>query len=199
MESDKEKFGERVGKVAELVGGQAELSRRTGISKVTIGSYISGNSEPSRERLIAMANAAEVSLVWLAIGEGPMMLKDTLLERKAGSTAPKGSHVADHAAFDALGVVEGMGLLTRIYSSGDATFIRAINANLMAFSDAVENKAKAGIMADNIQQIQEEMAQMRAQVNELNTKVVRLHNENNELKRELRTKGCNNEPGVATG
>lgn len=46
-------------------------------------------------------------------------------------------------SFDDLGMAEGMGLLSRIYSSGDIVFIRAINANLMAFGEAIANKAMA--------------------------------------------------------
>ena len=91
MGSDKEKFGERVRKVADLVGGQAELARRTGISKVTIGSYIAGESEPSRERLIAMANAAGVSLLWLAVGDGPIFIGENekgAIPQKTISTRP---------------------------------------------------------------------------------------------------------------
>lgn len=72
MKNSKEKFGERVGIIADLVGGQAELSRRSGISTVSIGSYLKGESDPSRERLVAMASAANVSLFWLATGEGEM-------------------------------------------------------------------------------------------------------------------------------
>lgn len=68
----KENFTDRIRKVASLVGGQAELSRKTGISTVTIGSYVTGKSDPSRERLVAMARAAGVSVGWLAAGEGAM-------------------------------------------------------------------------------------------------------------------------------
>jgi DNA-binding XRE family transcriptional regulator len=48
-----------------------------------------------------------------------------------------------HAGFDDLGMAEGMGLLAKVYSSGDAVFIRAINANLAAFGEAIDNKATA--------------------------------------------------------
>ncbi len=72
MKNSKENFGIRVGIVAERVGGQAELSRRTGISTVSINSYIKGEADPSRERLISMAEAAGVSLFWFATGEGGM-------------------------------------------------------------------------------------------------------------------------------
>lgn len=67
-----EKFVERLRKTAELAGGQLALSKLTGISARTINSYALGESEPSRLRLVAMAKAANVSVNWLATGEGPM-------------------------------------------------------------------------------------------------------------------------------
>ena len=80
METRKENFGSRVSEIATEIGGQAELSRRTGISTVTIASYISGKSEPSRERLIALADVAKVSLLWLATGQGPKYAREARTE-----------------------------------------------------------------------------------------------------------------------
>lgn len=67
-----ENFCDRLRKAADLVGGQAELSRRTGISSRSISSYTAGVSDPSRERTVTIARAADVFLLWLATGEGPM-------------------------------------------------------------------------------------------------------------------------------
>lgn len=67
-----DKFAERIRVAADLIGGQLELSRRSGISSKSINSYALGTAEPSRPRLVAMAKAANVSAGWLATGEGPM-------------------------------------------------------------------------------------------------------------------------------
>lgn len=67
-----ENFGDRIREAADLIGGQLELSRRTGISATSINNYVLGTSDPSRTRLVAMANATGVSAGWLATGEGPM-------------------------------------------------------------------------------------------------------------------------------
>lgn len=67
-----ETFASRIRKAADGIGGQAELSRRSGISKMSIGTYVSGKSEPSRDRLVSIAVATEVSVAWLATGEGSM-------------------------------------------------------------------------------------------------------------------------------
>lgn len=61
---------------AELAGGQVALAEKTGISERTINSYATGGSDPSRARIVAIAEAAGVSSGWLASGQGPKLLKD---------------------------------------------------------------------------------------------------------------------------
>jgi phage repressor protein C with HTH and peptisase S24 domain len=47
------------------------LARATGVSPSAFRKWLRGDAEPSRERLVALANAAGVSVGWLASGEGP--------------------------------------------------------------------------------------------------------------------------------
>lgn len=47
----------------------AELSRRSGIARSTLIAYQSGG-DPTREKLVAISVAANVSVAWLATGEG---------------------------------------------------------------------------------------------------------------------------------
>src|ERR1700688_665698 len=47
------------------------LARATGVSPSAFRKWLKGEAEPSRERLVALAAAAEVSVGWLAMGEGP--------------------------------------------------------------------------------------------------------------------------------
>lgn len=63
-------FKQRLAECADLVGNAATLSKMTGISRPTIGDYLSGKSDPSRTRLIQIARVANVSLEWLATGYG---------------------------------------------------------------------------------------------------------------------------------
>lgn len=65
-------FIERIKKICEIAGNPAKLAKKTGITANAIRSYISTGREPSRKNLIAMAEATEVNLLWLATGEGPM-------------------------------------------------------------------------------------------------------------------------------
>ncbi len=63
-------FKERMSIAAKLAGNATELSRRTGISRRAIGTYLSGASDPTRERLVSIAKASGVSVEWLATGRG---------------------------------------------------------------------------------------------------------------------------------
>ncbi len=47
------------------------LARATGVSPSAFRKWLRGEAEPSRERLVALAHAAGVSVGWLAGGEGP--------------------------------------------------------------------------------------------------------------------------------
>lgn len=47
------------------------LARATGVSPSAFRKWLRGEAEPSRERLVALANAAGVPVGWLANGDGP--------------------------------------------------------------------------------------------------------------------------------
>jgi phage repressor protein C with HTH and peptisase S24 domain len=46
------------------------LARAMGVSPSAFRKWLKGEAEPSRERLVALAEAAQVSIAWLAQGEG---------------------------------------------------------------------------------------------------------------------------------
>ncbi len=67
-------FEERMKVLIELAGGPSELARKAQVSRRVIDKYKSGESDPSRERLISLAASGGVSVQWLATGddlEGP--------------------------------------------------------------------------------------------------------------------------------
>ncbi|MBI2518162.1 MAG: helix-turn-helix transcriptional regulator [Opitutae bacterium] len=70
MVSTTQTFGQRVAFCSERVGNAAELGRRIGVSHTAIGKYQNEESEPSVFTVVRMAAAAEVSLEWLATGQG---------------------------------------------------------------------------------------------------------------------------------
>jgi len=62
-------FAERMKVLVEKAGSAEKLASKAGMSSRVIGKYLNGESDPSRSRLVALANAAEVDLVWLAVGD----------------------------------------------------------------------------------------------------------------------------------
>ncbi|WP_421707958.1 LexA family transcriptional regulator [Algihabitans sp.] len=62
-------FSGRIEQVIRLAGSVAELARKSGLSERVISKYRSGESDPSRRRLLALAEASGVSVEWLATGK----------------------------------------------------------------------------------------------------------------------------------
>jgi transcriptional regulator with XRE-family HTH domain len=60
------------GRLAQLVADepQTAFAKRCGFSESTLRNYLDG-ADPSRARLLAIAEAANVSIEWLAAGRGP--------------------------------------------------------------------------------------------------------------------------------
>ena len=67
-------LAERIQMCADRAGNAKVLADLTDISRRTIGTYLSGDSEPTVSRLNRIAAAANVSAGWLANGEGPFEL-----------------------------------------------------------------------------------------------------------------------------
>jgi len=78
-------FASRVRQVIKLNGSVSDIARRCGFSEGVVRSWRDGNTDPSRGRCVTMAKTLGISLVWLAAGEGPMML-DGSTEDAVGRT-----------------------------------------------------------------------------------------------------------------
>jgi len=64
------------------------LARATGVSPSAFRKWLRGEAEPSRERLVSLAQAAGVSVGWLVSGEGPApRLEDAPTSRSRGAIA----------------------------------------------------------------------------------------------------------------
>jgi hypothetical protein len=63
-------FSSRLDEIATAFGSRSALARAANIPAASLQSYASG-SEPTRPVLVALARAANVSVDWLATGEGP--------------------------------------------------------------------------------------------------------------------------------
>lgn len=197
MVEDERVYCSNIGDRLRLARGentQPVLAKLLGVNKNTILRYEKGLSAPDIVTVRKICYLTGVSLDWLVYGKGPMWLSD-IQEGEAKDTHTDQA-MRPEDAFDSLDMAEGIGLLAEIYRSKDNIYIRAINANLLAFSDAVKTKAK---MADMAERMQEQFAKMEEKLNALEREVVRLRHENGELKRELRARSDRDDPISATG
>jgi phage repressor protein C with HTH and peptisase S24 domain len=64
------------------------LARATGVSPSAFRKWLRGEAEPSRERLIALSQAAGVAVGWLVSGEGPEPRLGAPLQSRASGSAP---------------------------------------------------------------------------------------------------------------
>lgn len=65
-------FENRLKRIISLAGSADKLADSAGMSPSLIGKYLSGKTDPTRKKLIALAKAAGVNVQWLATGEGLM-------------------------------------------------------------------------------------------------------------------------------
>ena len=75
-DNEKINFQERIKQIIKLAGSAEKLAHISGMSSRIIGQYLSGKSDPTRMKLIALANAVNVNIEWLATGKGPMLTGD---------------------------------------------------------------------------------------------------------------------------
>jgi phage repressor protein C with HTH and peptisase S24 domain len=87
-------FVERLVIVAQLWPSSDSLAKAAGVSPSALRKWLKGQAEPSRERLVALADAAGVGVSWLAKGEGPAPdLSATGVGSRAARNAPAGQRL----------------------------------------------------------------------------------------------------------
>lgn len=69
---DRSAFIERLQLILRHWPSADRLARATGVSPSAFRKWLRGEAEPSRERLVSLAQAAGVSSGWLVSGEGPV-------------------------------------------------------------------------------------------------------------------------------
>jgi phage repressor protein C with HTH and peptisase S24 domain len=75
------------------------LARAMGVSPSAFRKWLKGEAEPSRERLVALARAAGVSVAWLAEGEGPSPVFEAPSGMRRRPRAPQPEASLDPAQF----------------------------------------------------------------------------------------------------
>lgn len=96
-EKNDEEFKKRVMIAIERAGGIVAFARTANISRANIDKYLKVGSDPSRTKLISMANAANVSVEWLATGNG--------VPEKYGQLAEQAQAPYDHTEFAYIPVI----------------------------------------------------------------------------------------------
>jgi transcriptional regulator with XRE-family HTH domain len=64
-------FAGRIKELVRRAGSAEKLALMTGMSARAIGQYAAGTSDPTRKKIIALADASQVNILWLMTGEGP--------------------------------------------------------------------------------------------------------------------------------
>jgi len=77
-------IAKRLKYLCEIIdGGADKLSEITGISRRTLGNYLSGRNEPKTSASVSICTATGANIVWFTTGEGPVLLKE-IKEEKNG-------------------------------------------------------------------------------------------------------------------
>lgn len=90
---DRTDFVQRMQFCVDKCKNLSELSRLSGVGRTTLNDYLTGSSDPTREKLIAIAKAAGVSLAWLATGEGSPYLGNELIDRLHACIRKKSANI----------------------------------------------------------------------------------------------------------
>jgi len=150
-------FSVRIRELATFVGGPKQLSQRSGLSRAVIGKYLSGKSDPSRERLVKLADAAGISIRWLATGEGEMSRNDDsfifMPRSEIGSDRMSvvSDQVVDYVAFKTEWIRETLradpGRLALIEARGDAMAPTIHSGDLVLIEMSTQSFGPEGVYA----------------------------------------------------
>ena len=169
----------RLEKVANEFGSARKLGIATNISGSSIGKYISGDADPSRKRLLKIAEVANVNIMRLLTGEGPMRPGDQIAapqEHSPPCATNKEAYLKkaqdpSQPIDDNIGLGQAVELLAKIFGSNNHILMRAIIANLQAFGEAIDNKNKELQARAEMEQMQIRMDAMEKQMNALLKKI----------------------------
>jgi len=149
---------------------QKVFAEKLSVHTNTVSRWERGEQTPDQKDLCHILELfPDISPEWFLTGEGKKERADipqSAISKNETTATFRHSKIieAESVSFDSLAMVEGMGLLTKIYSAADPVYIRAINANLMAFADAVDNKIIARGMEKRLQELEADLAEMKSYV-----------------------------------
>lgn len=144
---------------------QKEMAALTNTSYSAWQKYEQGGSVPGGNVFESLVNLG-FNISWFYSDDVPMLLKESAPPKT--DTQEQDTIDADLEAMpsDNLGLGESVELLAKIYNSGNTVLIRAIAANLHAFSEAIDNKALAIDMKRRMKEMEQRMTAMEAKLNQ---------------------------------
>lgn len=137
------------------------MAEAVGKTKGGWQTYEKGSAVPGGNVFKALSELG-FNASWFFNDNVPMLLDE---EPRSPQAPADGQPAADnksipHLPSDKLGLGESVELLAKIYNSGNTVLIRAIAANLHAFSEAIDNKALAQRAIDMMDEMNQRMFAM---------------------------------------
>lgn len=148
-------------------GKHTVFAKNAGIPISTFQGYLNGRF-PKQNHLLRIREHYNVNIDWLSSGIGEPFLRETFgppqtlsgqLQPPAKKTAPINKE-GDERRWDETSLGKAVDQLRKIYDSGDGTLIRAINANLDAFTRTVD-------LADEVKSLKNRMAVMESSMKKM--------------------------------
>lgn len=145
-------FASRVRAVIKMSGSVSEIARRCGFSEGVVRSWRDGNTDPSRGRCVTMAKTLGLSLVWLAAGEGPMMLDGSTEETAArnSSSEKRESQNGHGATLDPSRLAAAMKLLQSDIEMAGSRFSPVRHADMVAEMYSILGRSGEADYADRM-------------------------------------------------
>ena len=159
----------------ELGYNLVDFGKLIGIKHSSLSQIENNNSKPSSKTYENICRNTNINLEWLLSGTGDPFLRETFsspetlvgqLKKPAAKQAPIYNE-GETQKWDEISLGRAVDQLQKIYSSKDPVLIRAINANLDAFTRTVDLADEVKILKDRMAVMEANMKRMEKIIDEL--------------------------------
>jgi transcriptional regulator with XRE-family HTH domain len=147
---------------------QKDFADLLGTSQSTVQAWEAGESIPGGKYLEEILKKYSININWLLTGEGDPYVCTADKAPEAASPSPISEA---HTQLQPINITQSVSKLMRILGSGNQTLIRAIDSNLDAFSEAVDQKDEIRILKEQINQQNILLSSMASKLSDLETKL----------------------------